>query len=430
VSSCPKAFLIFVSLELIMTKLFRIFILLAVPGLLALAACNRFEDDVMPLRSGSQVLLQDDAYIATKNKALRLNVLANDTVFTNGTLLFRQPAHGTISSDSAGFVYRPSLNYLGKDQFYYLYNTASGSDSARVSVTVLDSTATCPINAVNDQVSVVRSQQVDIYILANDQVCGNESISLVTAPQHGTASLMPNKAISYTPSPTTVAQTDTFSYKITTPAGISKRAVVWVMITIPSCIPIANNDIDTTWKGNSIIVKPLQNDQTCGGNGFLYVQTQPLHGTATVLSNTEIQYSPDPNYNGSGDFFQYRFCGQGGGCSTGTVNIAFSPPPCVMYFAALPDSIILPANGAATSFNFDVLQNDTYCTSPLPAMSILQNGQYGTASVVVVGGKPQVNYLKTNPPGQVYSDQVRYQICLQYNGFTYCKDALLKIRFQ
>lgn len=76
----------------------------------------------------------------------------------------------------------------------------------------------------------------------------------------------------------------------------------------------ANPDSEVTNKNTSVNVDVLTNDvllETEGGDGSVrsetavLILTQPSNGTAEVLADKTIEYTPDPNFTGV-DTFEYR----------------------------------------------------------------------------------------------------------------------------
>ena len=137
-----------------------------------LFACTRFENDELPSPVNGPAKLNNDTYATAKNKPVQLVVLRNDTITTDGILMFGQPAHGAIISDSVGFTYYPQTSFLGTDSFYYKYCSATTCDSALVKVLVYDPEPGCTVAANHDQAAISSSAPVTFSILSNDNTCG------------------------------------------------------------------------------------------------------------------------------------------------------------------------------------------------------------------------------------------------------------------
>lgn len=70
------------------------------------------------------------------------------------------------------------------------------------------------------------------------------------------------------------------------------------------------------------VIDVLRNDTGDLSPSTLQITTSPVHGAA-VLVDGKVQYTPDPDFNGTDDF-DYRICGSGG-CDTAKVNISVIP---------------------------------------------------------------------------------------------------------
>jgi hypothetical protein len=119
-----------------MKDLIKVLLLLALT-IIGMISCSRHTYEASPEGMAQKSILNNDAYETGLNRQVRITVLANDLVDKNGTLVFKVPGHGSLHTDSMGLVYQPNLNFRGTDQFYYKYNSAAGTDSARVSISVM-----------------------------------------------------------------------------------------------------------------------------------------------------------------------------------------------------------------------------------------------------------------------------------------------------
>lgn len=109
-----------------------------------------FTDNVSPTLTGMVSLetpakpsVKDDKVATLKNKALTIDVLANDDYQYSGALSAIIPSnalHGTVTANGLNdIVYTPNAGYVGYDQFYYtLTNSAGESARAKVEVQVIE----------------------------------------------------------------------------------------------------------------------------------------------------------------------------------------------------------------------------------------------------------------------------------------------------
>ncbi len=88
-----------------------------------------------------------DAVTTTQNTPLTINVLANDHDPDMDTLFITDitaPAHGSAAALGAAVVYTPALDYAGADTFIYIVSDGQLTDTASVSVTILEVDTTAP----------------------------------------------------------------------------------------------------------------------------------------------------------------------------------------------------------------------------------------------------------------------------------------------
>ena len=87
----------------------------------------------------------DDTTTTAEDTAKAIAALANDTDADPGTTLrvgaYGQPAHGTVTSTTAGFTYTPAADYNGADSFTY-----KASDGAALSASATVDIAVTPVN--------------------------------------------------------------------------------------------------------------------------------------------------------------------------------------------------------------------------------------------------------------------------------------------
>lgn len=163
-----------------------------------------------------------DSYSVAQNKARTIaapGVLANDTDVNGNALsaaLETYPAHGTLSLNSnGGFTYTPAAGYTGSDSFMYrAWDGAAYSGLGTVNLSIAPDVA--PV-AVNDSFTVIKDTTATFPspgVLANDSDANGDSLTAekMSDPAHGTASIAPSGALSYTPSPGYTGP-DSFTYR-------------------------------------------------------------------------------------------------------------------------------------------------------------------------------------------------------------------------
>jgi large repetitive protein len=165
--------------------------------------------------------VEDTAHVET-NTVKTIPVLENDRLCGAGDAvlsIYRQPLHGQVTVSGRNVLYTPDNNFEGEDSF--IYQLSDGGDSAQVSlgyVRLLVGSApdSCTFIVRDDIFTINDStgQSHHIPVLANDELCTNDSVSLeiIHYPTYGTA-VVTATTIQYTPDSTAVGR-DSLSYRV------------------------------------------------------------------------------------------------------------------------------------------------------------------------------------------------------------------------
>ena len=188
--------------------------------------------------------------------------------------------------------------------------------------------------AQNDSVACAINKSIQINALANDTAAPGQSLNvssltITSAPQHGTASVNSmNGSVTYQPA-SGYSGTDSFQYTVRDGLGApSNMASVSVRVQ-PA--PVAANDTATLQANQNVTINALANDTSAGGTldtASIKIAVSPAHGTAVVM-NGEVVYTPTMGYSGL-DTFQYSVQDNLGTASNvATVSIEVTAPPSV-----------------------------------------------------------------------------------------------------
>ena len=174
----------------------------------------------------------DDAAETPEDVAVVVDVLANDTDVDGDRLRVASvtaPEHGTATAVSGGVRYAPALNWHGEDRFTYTAMDPGGlSSEATVRVTVT------PVNdapeAVDDAAETPEDVAVVVDVLANDTDVDGDRLTVVSAgpAAHG-ATAIADGGVRYSPSLNWYG-TDSFSYTIADPGGLTATATVTMTV--------------------------------------------------------------------------------------------------------------------------------------------------------------------------------------------------------
>jgi sugar lactone lactonase YvrE len=228
----------------------------------------------------------------------------------NGTLTYSvvsSAAHGTLSGTAPNLTYTPNSGYAGADSFTFKANNGTDSNTATVSVTVLNA---APV-ANSQTVTVAYNAAASITLSATGN--GTLTFSIVANPAHGTLSgTAPN--VIYTPT-SGYAGADSFTFKANN--GTDSN-VATVSITVNNAAPVANNQSVTVGYNTAT---PITLSATGNGTLTYSVVANPAHGT---LSGTapNLSYTPTSGYAGT-DSFTFK-ANNGTDSNVATVSIAVS----------------------------------------------------------------------------------------------------------
>lgn len=239
------------------------------------------------------------------------NVAPVDIPATTYSGYGRSVAVGTLVRNGAPDVLIVDSNGLGAD-----YRTTLDQNP-----TAQNDAAVCAIN-----------KSVSINVLANDTAAPGQSLNvssltITSAPQHGTASVNSmDGSVTYQPG-SGYSGTDSFQYTVRDgPGATSNLAAVSVRVQ-PA--PVAANDTATVQADQNVTINVLANDTSAGGTlnpASITIAVTPAHGTAAVM-NGEVVYTPTMGYSGL-DTFQYSLQDNLGTTSNVvTVSVEVTAPP-------------------------------------------------------------------------------------------------------
>jgi hypothetical protein len=330
------------------------------------------------------VVANNDAPVGDSSDAVQvINVRANDTdpdiASLNNNYIINittAPMNGTAIVDVNGDItYTPYPGFTGSDTLYYSITEpapACGngfSDTARLVITVFNKK---PV-AVDDIKNILPCETVTFNVVDNDTDPENgvltvTNVSALNPLGAGTVINNNDGTISFTPATGFTGQV-TFTYTITD-NGVSSSTSdpVTVTIDVQSGVnnpPVAMDDHnDTTYIDQLVFVNVLDNDADPDNNGLANpsITVSPLHGTATVLPNGLISYTPNPGFFGT-DSLTYQVCD----IVNNPANCVSTPTLCttakLFISVLLPDNITVAINDenstwANTSVSGGVMYND------------------------------------------------------------------------
>ncbi|MFN9626739.1 MAG: beta strand repeat-containing protein, partial [Planctomycetota bacterium] len=360
-------------------------------------------------------IASNDSLTLDRGAEQTVNLIANDTA-PSGTLspssivITTQPARGTVTSLGNGqVIYKHDGSNTTSDSFAYTVADSNGNVSTAATVSVTITPVNNPPVALPDTATVTEGGSVDIDVLSNDTVTFDgldpASVTIVTAPNNGTAIVLSNGSIRYTHSGTE-STNDFLLYTVRGNNGlVSQTTRVDITITPVNDGPNAVNDEASVLEGGTVNIPVLAND-TDSDNAIdtasVVIVNSPTNGTATLGVGGVIQYTHDGTET-TVDSFTYRVSDVAGKASNlATVSISITPvndPP-----VAVNDSATIPSNIAAI-VDFAANEFDLYDGLDLASIVIGTQPSHGTLTVQTDG---KVSYVHDG--SEATSDVFTYRI--------------------
>lgn len=268
---------------------------------------------------------QDDAESVDQDSSGNvIDVLANDSDPDGDTLTVSavtQPGNGAVSNNGDNVSYTPLPDFVGTDTFSYTISDPSG-DTASATVTVTVVSTNAPPVANDDAVSTDDGISVSINVLANDSDPDGDPLTISSngSAMNGTVVDNGDGTLTYTPDAGFVGS-DSFTYTVSDPDGLSDTASVTIDVTFVNGAPIANDDSASTSKNTDVVIDVLANDTDPDGDPLTVISVVNTNmGTSVINADGTVTYSPMPGWWG-GDTFTYTISDPDGETSTATVTL-------------------------------------------------------------------------------------------------------------
>lgn len=341
-----------------------------------------------------------------------------------------------VNDSSVGpYVYTPNAGFTGSDQFVYEICDPSNLCARATSYIVVYPAQNNPneIFAVPDNNLTLPGVAVSGQVLTNDiDLEGdNLTVSLSTGPSNGNLNLMADGSYTYTPDAGYVGS-DSFIYQVCDDNAFplcdtADVLIVMAQNTASNEAPIALNDVDFAFAGQTIIGNVQKNDSDPEGGGLTTpaaAVSGPSNGSIVFNVDGGYIYNPtDPTFTGK-DTVVYQVCDSSLACSEATLTIIIddddnggvNDPP---FAGGDGASTQQDQTAAATLQNNDGdPQNDalTINTTPIVGPS---NG-----AVAIVNDSANGPFTYTPNAGYSGPDQFVYEICDPSNA---CAQATVYI---
>ncbi|HVF19509.1 MAG TPA: Ig-like domain-containing protein [Mycobacteriales bacterium] len=348
-----------------------------------------------PVAANDTTTVAEDGFVA-------IPVLGNDTdpdgdPLTVGTV--STPAHGSVTETAGVVTYTPAANYTGPDSFTYEACDPSGlCDTATVTITVTpvnDAPPAPPGSSFATPEDTPYSGNLPGSLDADGDAL---TFAADTAPAHGSVTVGPDGAYTYTPD-VGYHGPDSFTYEVCDASGACAGATVTITVTPVNDAPPAPPGDAFTTPEDTAHAGTLPGSVDPDGDALTFGGTTPAgHGTVTVNGDGMYTYTPDAGYVGP-DTFGYEVCDPAGACAAATVAVTVTPVNDAPL--AVDDTALTPY---ATPVTLDPTTNDTDAENDALTITVMDPAH---GSVSVSGN--DVTY--TPDAGHTGPDTFTYLVC-------------------
>ena len=339
-------------------------------------------------------IAEDDSQTTLRDQPVNINVLVNDSdpdgdpILIDGFATTSQFGGSVVLFDDS-LQYTPADGFTGEDSFLYTISDGNGGNAtASVTVTVTPPENQPPV-AEDDNQTTIQDQPANINVLVNDSDPDGDPLTIgnfetITA-EGGTVSQIGN-SLQYTPADGFTGN-DTFLYTISDGNGGNATASVTVTVTpLENQLPVAGNDLATTFENTPVNINVLGNDFDADGDPLTigdFGTSTAAGGTVSQIGNS-LQYTPADGFTGEDSFF-YIISDGNGGTDTATVTVT------------VEDSGSLELGGIIGETYEDLNEN-----------GIRDLGEPGLAAVTVFADLNNNGVLDPDEPNAVTSDTGGY----------------------
>ena len=222
--------------------------------------------------------------------------------------------------DSNGNGYNGTVQFLDADG-----NVTGALDFTEIENITGDRVNHRP-DAVNDTATTSEDHATTINVLGNDTDPDGDALTVTGATAlHGTVTINANGTLTYTPN-ANYNGTDTITYTVRDPAGLTDTATVNMTVTPVNDAPDAVNDTASTNFQTAVTVPVLANDTDIDGDTLTVTGATSPNGTVTINANGTITFTPANGFSGPATI-TYTISDGHGGTDTATVTVTVGADP-------------------------------------------------------------------------------------------------------
>ena len=314
-----------------------------------------------------------DTVSTNEDVPVTFNVLTNDSFESPGKAVtgISQGASGSASFLADGtLVYTPNANFHGIDTFTYSVTSGGVTETTTVTVTIGDVNDIPATSGLADR-SSLDGQTVSLNVAAVFSDTDNATLTYSATGLPPGLTLNPTTGVISGTIDKSASQTGPYTVIVTAsdgnPGGSVSTSFTW---NVSNPGPTAINDVAATNEDALVNIDVLVNDTDPDNDPLTVTAATAGNGTVTIRPDGTIDYTPNPNFNGT-DTIVYQISDGNGGVSTATVTVTIAPvndvPDAMTPLPNLIDtdsqSISLDFSGAFSDIDGDTL---TYSITGLP----------------------------------------------------------------
>jgi hypothetical protein len=275
------------------------------------------ELDSSPARVRISVTPVNDAPLASEAQrsvpedgVLEVDLLALASDVDSGELsaqIVSAPAHGALSLGTDGRVrYTPVADFFGADAFtFHVSDGELTSPAALIAITVAPLNDAPIAASVDASTAEDRPLTLDLLALASDADGDALTLSLSSAPHHGSVLLNPDGTLTYAPGPNYFGA-DGFTYIVNDGQRDSTLAQVRLSVAPVNDAPVALDFALSTTEDTPVSVDLLANVSDVEGDPLsLAIVDAPEHGELRRNADGSFTYTPSLDFFGT-DRITYR----------------------------------------------------------------------------------------------------------------------------
>lgn len=291
----------------------------------------------------SPPLANTDNVETTLDAGITFNVVANDLASSKfcpidptTVTIIQEPTNGEATNNLDGTItYVPTDGFVGNDTLRYrVSDECCQCAEGIVYIAVLDEDIGPSCTDAED-LEVTQNETLSI-LLTSYYTLGTGSVSLVTGFSieeqaiNGTLVLNGDGTATYTPNADFLGN-DVMAVRVTDENGLYCIINIYIATIPPVLIPIDCNDDSYTIAFNTVsdfdVTVNDITDELCDIIGSVCLIETPTNGSATVIANGVVRYTPNTDWCGN-DTFRYAVTDSCGRTCEADVAIEVLPPGC------------------------------------------------------------------------------------------------------